>query len=134
MRIEHIAIWTEQLELLKSYYETYFDGRSNDLYVNETTGFRSYFLEFASGSRLELMSRPGIPANANDPVQQYSGLIHFAFEVSSMQAVDEKAAELSKAGYTILRGPRKTGDGYYEFETLDPDRNRLEVMSLFRDE
>lgn len=31
----------------------------------------------------------------------------------------------------ILRNPRKTGDGYYEFETLDPDNNRLEVQCLF---
>jgi lactoylglutathione lyase len=59
-------------------------------------------------------------------------LIHFAFEVETMQEVEEKAVELREAGFRILRGPRKTGDGYYEFETLDPDNNRLEVQAIFQ--
>jgi lactoylglutathione lyase len=46
-----------------------------------------------------------------------------------MQEVDEKAVQLQSGGFKILRGPRKTGDGYYEFETLDPDDNRIEVTT-----
>ncbi|MBL7817823.1 MAG: VOC family protein [Saprospiraceae bacterium] len=131
MRLEHIAIWTNRLEILRGYYEQYFGAKANDKYINPTTGFESYFLTFESGARLEIMSRPNIPNNLNDTVEQYLGLIHFAFEVKTMQEVDEKMQELQQAGYRILRGPRKTGDGYYEFETLDPDGNRLEVQSLF---
>ena len=78
------------------------------------------------------MSKPNIPNNLNDTIdKQYLGLIHFAFEVETMREVEEKARELQVAGFKILRGPRKTGDGYYEFETLDPDNNRLEVQALF---
>ena len=75
---------------------------------------------------------PGIPQNLNDPVvKQYHGIIHLAFGVESMMQVDEKFSELTSDGYKILRGPRKTGDGYWEFETLDPDNNRIEVSAIF---
>ena len=132
MILEHVAIWTDKLEALRSYYETHFGATSNQKYVNPSTHFESYFLTFESGARLELMYRPDIPANANDrEVAQHQGLIHLAFGVESMQEVEEKAQSLAEAGFNILRGPRKTGDGYYEFETLDPDGNRLEVTSLF---
>jgi lactoylglutathione lyase len=133
MTLEHVAIWTDQLEALRSYYERFFGGQSNGKYTNEAKQFQSYFLTFASGARLELMSRPDIPANQNDSVQrQYRGIIHLAFGVETMAEVDAKAAELASQGYPILSGPRRTGDGYYEFETLDPDNNRLEVTTLYR--
>jgi DNA-binding NtrC family response regulator len=63
MTLEHVAIWTNQLERLKEYYIKYFHGISNDKYSNSSTGFNSYFLSFASGARLELMSKPAIPAD-----------------------------------------------------------------------
>ncbi len=133
MTLEHVAIWTNQLEKLKEYYEQYFGGKSNEKYRNETNGFESYFLQFDSGARLEIMSKPGIPANQNDTVTaQHQGIIHLAFGVDKMQEVDAKAAQLAADGYTILRGPLKTGDGYYEFETLDPDNNRLEVTAPYK--
>jgi lactoylglutathione lyase len=133
MTLEHVAIWTGQLEELRTYYERFFHGVANDLYINETKGFRSYFLQFKGGARLELMSRADIPANQNDTIrQQHLGLIHLAFGVDTMDEVEQKASELKAAGFPILSGPRKTGDGYYEFETLDPDNNRLEVTTLFR--
>lgn len=131
MKLEHIALWTNQLEILRGYYEQYFGAQSNAKYTNPTTGFESYFLTFKSGARLEIMSKSDIPANKNDTIAQYLGLIHFAFEVETMREVEAKALELRNAGFQILRGPRKTGDGYYEFETLDPDNNRLEVQSLY---
>ena len=78
------------------------------------------------------MAKPTIPENQNDTVEkQHLGLIHLAFGVDTMKEVDDKAEELKQAGFSILRGPRKTGDGYYEFETLDPDKNRLEVTTLY---
>jgi len=130
MMLEHVAIWTVQLEELKAYYTRYFGAESNTLYFNPANGFKSYFLRFASGARLEIMSKPGIPANLNDTVlTQYLGIIHLAFGVDSEAEVDAKAEELRSNGFRILRGPRKTGDGYYEFETLDPDNNRLEVTT-----
>ncbi len=132
MTLEHVAIWTDQLEKLKDYYTKYFGGKPNDKYTNPTKGFQSYFLSFDSGARLEIMSMPGIPGNLNDSVKaQYKGIIHLAFGVDSVGDVDAKAKQLQADGYQILSGPRKTGDGYYEFETLDPDNNRLEVTTPF---
>ncbi len=132
MTLEHVAIWTNQLEVLKDFYQKFFGGQPNTKYRNTSTGFESFFLTFDSGARLELMSKPNVPNNKNDTVEsQHQGIIHLAFGVETMQEVDAKARELQQAGFPILRGPRKTGDGYYEFETLDPDNNRLEVTTLF---
>ncbi|WKZ61265.1 MAG: VOC family protein [Cyclobacteriaceae bacterium] len=133
MTLEHVAIWTQNLEQLKDFYVTYFGGLPNEKYNNPQKQFSSYFIRFKSGARLELMSRPDIPANVNDSiVKQYLGIIHLAFGVDTMDEVDRKAEELKNAGFQILSGPRKTGDGYYEFETLDPDNNRIEVTTIFR--
>lgn len=130
MTLEHVAIWTNQLERLRAYYEQHFGAQANAKYTNEGKQFQSYFLTFASGARLELMTKPGVPANQNDTVQrQHQGLIHLAFGVDTVAEVDAKAEELRRAGHPILSGPRRTGDGYYEFETLDPDSNRLEVTA-----
>jgi lactoylglutathione lyase len=128
MTLEHVAIWTDNLELLKDFYVTYFSGVADTKYINESKQFQSYFLTFKSGARLELMSMPDIPDNTNDRIiKQHKGIIHLAFGVNSIAEVDQKAIELKANGFAILSGPRKTGDGYYEFETLDPDNNRLEV-------
>jgi len=132
MTLEHAAIWTDQLEQLKEYYTKYFDAKANDKYTNVKNKFESYFLTFDGGARLELMSMPGIPANMNDTIKkQHSGIIHLAFGVETMKEVDDKAKQLLDDGFTVLRGPRKTGDGYYEFETLDIDGNRLEVTCRY---
>lgn len=130
MKIHHIAIWVQDIEKIKDYYTKYLGASSNNLYINETTGLRSYFLSFGSGAQIEIMNRHDIPDNANDTIhKQHKGLIHFAFWVDSEQEVDEKAKQLKADGFEILRGPRVTGDGYYEFETIDPENNRFEVMT-----
>jgi lactoylglutathione lyase len=134
MIIDHVAIWTPQLEKLKDFYVKYFNGRANEKYLNKERHFESYFVTFDSGTRLELMQMPGIPQNLNDPVgKQYQGIIHLSFGMENMDMVDEKLIELTQDGFKILRGPRKTGDGYWEFETLDPDNNRIEVSAVFKD-
>ena len=130
MTLEHVAIWTDKLEELKDYYTKYFGGTSNEKYINEKKQFHSYFISFNSGARLEIMSMPNIPPNLNDNViKQYKGIIHLAFGVDTKQEVEEKASQLQEDGFKILSGPRRTGDGYYEFETLDPDNNRIEVTA-----
>lgn len=134
MTLEHVAIWTDNLETLKDFYVKHFEGVLNSKYTNDSKQFHSYFLTFASGARLELMSMPGIPENSNDRLtKQHKGLIHLAFGINTIEEVDKKAIQLRQAGFPILSGPRKTGDGYYEFETLDPDNNRLEVTCRYPD-
>lgn len=132
MILEHVAIWVNDLEKMKGYYCTYFGGKPNDKYRNEANLFESYFLTFDAGARLELMAMPGIPENRDDTIEkQHKGIIHLAFGVDTMQEVDEKAIQLEKNGFPILSGPRKTRDGYYEFETLDPENSRLEVTAKY---
>ena len=128
MTLEHVAIWTDKLEALKDYYSKYFGGTPNDKYTNEKNQFHSYFLTFKSGARLEIMTMANIPCNLNDTIiKQHKGIIHLAFGADTKMEVEEKARQLEGDGFKILSGPRKTGDGYYEFETLDPDNNRIEV-------
>lgn len=130
MKLDHIAIWTDNLELLKDYYVNYLDGVSNEKYINNKTGFQSYFITFNSYSRLEIMSVSGIPENKNDTIiNQHKGLIHMAFGVETIQEVDLKAKQLEANGFRIISNPRITGDGYYEFVTLDPDNNRIEITT-----
>ncbi len=126
MKIEHIAIWTEDLEKLKEYYTCFFGGKCNRKYKNPVTLFESYFISFSSGARLELMSRPEIRDKETDS-PFLKGLTHIAFEAENKQAIDKQAEYLKNAGFEIVRGPRITGDGYYEFETFDPDGNKIEV-------
>jgi lactoylglutathione lyase len=127
MRIEHIAIWVSDLEKMKSFYQKYFDAKPNNKYVNSKKGFESYFLQFSSGARLELMKMDSIPLNSQDPIKQYTGLIHFAISVGSKKAVEKMTARLHSDGFQILNGPRTTGDDYYESVVLDPEGNRIEL-------
>lgn len=127
MKIEHVAIWTRNLERLKTFYETYFQAQSNEKYLNPAKGFESYFLSFESGARLELMQMKGIPDNLNDPAAQYLGIIHLAISVGSKEKVNNLTSLLKEDGYQIIGLPRATGDGYYESVVLDPDGNRIEI-------
>jgi lactoylglutathione lyase len=129
MRIEHVAIWTKDLESLRGFYETYFQARAGEKYVNRTTQFESYFLTFPSGvARLELMRMPTAPDSSADALAQAAGYSHLALAVGSRERVDALTARLQNDGFQVVNGPRWTGDGYYESCVLDPDGNRLEII------
>ena len=127
MKIEHVAIWTRDLERLKAFYEAYFDARAGEKYTNREKRFESYFLEFGSGARLELMCMPSVPDSANDSERQFTGIIHLAFATGSEAGVDHLTRRLARDGYRVVDGPRRTGDGYYESVVFDPDGNRIEI-------
>jgi lactoylglutathione lyase len=127
MKIEHLAIWTRDLEKMKAFYETYFQARANEKYTNQKKSFHSYFLSMGDGARLELMQMPGIPESTNNIYDQFSGLIHFAISVGSKEEVDSITEKLRHDGYEVVGEPRTTGDGYYESVVLDPEGNRLEI-------
>ncbi|WP_373136974.1 VOC family protein [Bacteroides fragilis] len=98
MHISHIAIWTTRLEELRNFYITYFNGTSNEKYINPKKGFE-YCL----------------------------GLAHFSFSVGSKEAVLELTEQLRKDGFVIESEPRTTGDGYFESAILDPEGNIVEI-------
>ncbi|MBT8220771.1 MAG: VOC family protein [Bacteroidia bacterium] len=127
MKIEHIAIYVKDLELMKSFYEKYFNGKAGELYHNPKKNFSSYFITFDGVCRLELMHKPEIPENSNNIESENIGIIHFAISVGSKEKVDSLASQLSKDGFQIIGAPRTTGDGYYESVILDPENNRIEI-------
>ncbi len=127
MKIEHLAIWVKDLKRMKLFHETYFHGKAGELYVNHKKNFRSYFISFDEGCRLELMNNPDIPINLNDISKQHEGIIHFAISVGNKENVDFLTAKLKKDGYKIVGEPRTTGDGCYESLILDPENNRIEI-------
>lgn len=110
MKIEHVALYVSDLEEAKQFFITYFQATANAGYHNPNTDFRSCFLTFPEGSRLELMHKPGLQAD----LPNRFGYAHIAFSVGSREAVDALTARLKADGYPILSGPRTTGDGYYE--------------------
>jgi lactoylglutathione lyase len=128
MKIDHIAIWTTDLEGMRNFYMHYFDASSSAGYYNHSKEFRSYFLSFNGNCRLELMQMPSILKSKNDLYKQYLGLVHFAINVGSRQKVDELTRQLREDGFEVLSPPRTTGDGYYESVVLDPEKNRIEIM------
>jgi len=129
MTLEHVAILTDRIEILRDYYIRYFGGTPNRKYKNPKTGLETYFITFGSGAKLEIMSLPALSGIKNDPTLPNKGITHLAFGVDTMSEVDEKAGQLEASGFPIVSSPRKTGDGFYEFVTLDPDGNRIEVTT-----
>ncbi len=124
MIIEHIALYVHDLEKIRTFYETYFGARSNDMYHNKTTGFKSYFLTFESGGRIEIMSSPNLEEKGG---HKRFGYIHLAFSVGSVEKVLELTASLRKGGYEVTSEPRTTGDGYFESCISDPEGNLIEI-------
>lgn len=117
MIIEHIAIWTNDLEKMKSFYMRYFEAKCNHKYHNPTKQFESYFLSFEAGTRIELMKNPQIPERDN-PKTEMVGITHFAFKLGNEQKVDELTELMRQEGIQIIGEPRRTGDGYYESVVL----------------
>lgn len=125
MKVEHLAISVKDLEGARNFFETYFHAQSNQLYHNQKTDFRSYFLSFADGARLEIMSKPDTLDLAKEANR--TGLAHFAMSLGNREAVDDLTKRLEADGYKCINGPRTTGDGYYESVILGFEDNIIEL-------
>jgi len=125
MKIEHVALYVNDLEAARIFFVTWLNGRSNDGYHNKTTDFRSYFITFDDGSRLEIMTKPGL-ADLNKPLNR-TGYVHIAFSVGNKEKVDELTEKLRSAGYEVVSDPRTTGDGYYESCVVAIEGNQIEI-------
>ena len=125
MRIEHVALYVHDLEAARAFFEHYFDAHAGTPYHNVRTGFRSYFLTFDDGARLEIMTRPNMTELKKPSAR--TGYAHIALSMGSKDAVDALTARLAADGYEVLSGPRTTGDGYYESCILDAEGNQIEI-------
>jgi len=129
MKIEHLAIWVDDLELMKDFYLKYFETNAGNKYTNEKNQYTSYFIFFGEDkTRLELMHKPDIAPTIGQRGFT-KGLAHFTISVGGEQNVNELTERFRKDGYTIFSEPRTTGDGYYESVVLDPEGNYLEVCA-----
>ena len=124
MKIEHAALYVRDLEATKEFFTRWFGAQAGAEYHNRTTDFRSYFLTFEGGARLEIMTRPGLADRAGAPAV---GFAHLAFSVGSKEDVDDLTARLKAAGYEVVSGPRTTGDGYYESCVAGPEGALVEI-------
>ncbi len=125
MIIEHIALYVNDLENARDFFVRFLGGASNGGYHNSRTDFRSYFISFDDGARLELMNKPGL--NDREKLPDHIGYAHIAFSVGSKEKVDELTEQLRSAGYEVVSGPRTTGDGYYESSVVAIEGNRIEI-------
>lgn len=120
MRIEHMAIWADDLEMPRALYTKYFNLKCGSKYTNQSKNYTSYFLSFGEDKiRIELMH---IPDMQNPASRGYlKGLAHFAIAVGNTEKVNTLTGRLRADGYTILSEPRTTGDGYYESAVADSE-------------
>lgn len=125
MRIEHVAMYVNDLETARDFFVKYLGGISNDGYHNKTTDFRSYFISFEDGARLEIMNRPNMEDIEKSSYR--TGYIHLAFSVGSKEKVDALTEKLKQDGYEIVSSPRTTGDGYYESCIVGIEGNQIEL-------
>lgn len=127
--IEHIALWVHDLDAFCTFYERHFSATRSALYENPTKGFRSCFLSFATGARIEVMTTDTLSLVRLPHGAERMGLTHLAISLGSESAVDYLTAELKAKGAPVIDGPRRTGDGYYESVILDPEGNRIELTA-----
>ena len=125
MKLEHIAMYVNDLENTRLFFMQYFGAISNKMYHNPQTGLRTYFLSFEDGARLEIMSRPDMSDAPKNNLR--TGLIHISFCVVSKERVDALTEQLRADGYAVISGPRTTGDGYYESCIEGPEGNLIEI-------
>ena len=125
MKIEHVALYVNNLENARDFFVKYLDAKSNEGYHNPNTNFSSYFLSFDEGARIEIMNKPDVPDLPKNPAR--TGYAHIAFSVGSKEKVDELTAKLRADGYEVLSGPRVTGDGYYESCIVAVEQNQIEI-------
>jgi lactoylglutathione lyase len=128
-RLDHAALYTLDLEMLREFYIRYFNAVANEKYVNPRKGFASYFLSFEGEGRLEIMQKEVVAEGQGQAGAEWLGLTHLALSVGSTEQVDLLTERLRADGHRVVGEPRITGDGYYESVVLDPDGNRVEIVA-----
>lgn len=124
MKIEHIAIWVNNIDEMIDFYTHFFNGIAGNRYHNVLKGFESCFVSFEKGPRIELMKQKDV---VSDQMPVHTGYAHISFQLGSRSEVDTFIRNLLKNNVPVVDGPRVTGDGYYEAVILDPEKNRIEI-------
>lgn len=125
MKIDHVALYVNDLEAMKAFYVRYFGANPNEMYHNPRTGLKTYILSFNEGAKLEIMTRPDRVDKEKEICR--TGYVHLSFNVGSKEQVDALTSLLETDGYRVLSGPRTTGDGFYESCIVDKEGNQIEI-------
>lgn len=127
MRIEHVAMYVNDMEAAKDFFVKYFNAKTSEKYHNFRSGFSSYFLTFDGGSRLEIMQRPTM---SDPPKGTYrTGFHHIAICVGGGSSVDAMVKRIQEDGYKVVSGARWTGDNLYEAVVNDHEGNEIEIIA-----
>ena len=71
------------------------------------------------------MKKPGMQTGEK-PLAR-TGYIHIAISTGSREKVDVITETLKKEGFSVISGPRVTGDGYYESCVAGFEGNQIEI-------
>src|SRR2546425_9735197 len=124
MKLDHVAIWAVDIELMRTFYEKYFDVRSNLKYENERKRFTSYFLTFPGGGRLELMHQPDIQRiPESQSSREFIGYATWVWSWGLGPPSTPLQKDCRATGSRFSMGQDGTGDGYYESMVADPEGN-----------
>jgi lactoylglutathione lyase len=126
MTLEHVALWTPNLERARQFYGDYFGAVATDWYRDPGRQVSAYLLSFASGAQLELLQPAKLLAAGQGPVV---GCAHLAFTSGSAATVQALTERLRQAGYSIISEPGPTTQGRYQSIIADPDGNLIEITS-----
>ena len=127
MRIDHVGMYVNDLEAEKDFFVKYFNAKAGSKYSNFRNDFSNYFLSFADGSRLEIMTRT---SSADPKKDRYrTGYHHLAICVGDRKDVDDMMKKFDADGVIVVSGARTTGDGYYEAVVVDPEGNEIEIIA-----
>jgi len=124
IKIEHIALWAQNIDRICKFYQKYFGAKIGELYINSKRGFYSRFIEFEKGSRLEVMNQGDLKHSTDN---SHFGYAHISISVGSRESVDNITKQMELDRMIIQSYPRITGDGYYESTVLDPEGNIVEI-------
>ena len=92
MNIDHVAIYVNNLEVVKKFFVKYFGVHTGEKYTNFSNDFSSYFLTFDNGTHLEIMQSQSMIEPMKDKYR--SGYHHIAINVGSNEEVDKITSEM----------------------------------------
>lgn len=133
MKLDHIALWTKQIEVMVDFYEKYFDGKADEMYVDEEENISCCYIIFTEGSKLELIQGPDIYEREHKITDRVLGYTHLAFDVGSKEKVDEITEKIEKDGYQVEKRPAFIVEWFYESAIIDPEGNIIEINCELRE-
>lgn len=126
MKIDHVAMYVNDLEAEKDFFVKYFNATASSKYTTFRGDFSNYLLRWSDGSRLEIMTDTSADAKK---ASYRTGINRFYFLADDRKEVDDIMNKLAADG-VIVEIPRENAEGYYESVVVDPEGNEIVVGTL----